>query len=106
VTGSLDAVFGALADPTRRQIVQRLVQRGPASATDLAGAFPITRQAIVKHLQVLAEAGLVDGARSGREVRYGAAVEGLADAQQWLARTGQSWDRRLERLRAQLERQS
>jgi DNA-binding transcriptional ArsR family regulator len=108
VTGrsELDAVFGALADPTRRQIVQRLVRDGPASATDLAGAFPMTRQAIVKHLHVLADAGLVDGERAGREVRYGPSTDGLVDAQRWMARTGAAWDRRLARLRARLERQS
>jgi DNA-binding transcriptional ArsR family regulator len=102
----LDSVFGALADPTRRQIVQRLVRDGPASATDLAGSFPITRQAVVKHLHVLAEAGLVDGERSGREVRYGASVAGLTDAQRWLSRTEAAWDRRLARLRARLETRS
>jgi DNA-binding transcriptional ArsR family regulator len=106
VTDSLDSVFGALADPTRRQIVQRLVQRGPASATDLARAFPMTRQAVVKHLQVLDDAGLVERERDGREVRYGVAADGLAAAQQWLARTEAAWDRRLERLRARLVRPS
>ncbi len=106
MTERLDAVFGALADPTRRQIVRRLVRDGPASATDLAGAFPMTRQAIVKHLQVLAEAGLVDGQRAGREVRYGPARDGLIDAEQWMATTGAAWDRRLRRLRARIDAQS
>jgi DNA-binding transcriptional ArsR family regulator len=102
----LDAVFGALADPTRRQIVQRLLQDGPVSATDLAVGFPMTRQAVVKHLQVLADAGLVDGRRHGREVRFAPSADGLSDAQRWIARTGAAWDRRLGRLRDRLERRS
>jgi DNA-binding transcriptional ArsR family regulator len=103
VTDRLDAVFGALADPTRRQIVLRLMREGPTSASDLAGAFPMTRQAVVKHLRVLSDAGLVDSKRAGREVRYGAARAGLDDAEQWMATTGAAWDRRLRRLRARLE---
>jgi nitrogen regulatory protein P-II 2 len=54
----LDQLFGALADPTRRALLMRLVARGEASATVLADAFPLTRQAVVKHLQALQEAGL------------------------------------------------
>lgn len=104
--GGLDAVFGALADPTRRQIVQRLLQHGPASATDLAVAFPMTRQAVVKHLHVLADAGLVHCQRYGREVRFEPRPDGLADAQQWIVRTGAAWDRRLGRLRERIERRS
>jgi DNA-binding transcriptional ArsR family regulator len=103
VTERLDALFGALADPTRRHIVERLVADGPISATDLATGLPITRQAVVKHLQVLAGAGLVDAERAGREVRYGAAPTALSEAERWLDRTAAAWDRRLARLRARLE---
>jgi DNA-binding transcriptional ArsR family regulator len=66
----------------------------------------MTRQAVVKHLQVLADAGLVDGRRSGREVRYAPTAGGFADAQQWIARTGAAWDRRLGQLRDRLDRRS
>ena len=66
----LDAVFSALADPTRRGLVTRLTRDGPRTATLLARDLPITRQAVVHHLQALGEAGLVDAAREGREVRY------------------------------------
>jgi DNA-binding transcriptional ArsR family regulator len=103
VTDPLDSVFSALSDPTRRQIVQRLVRRGPATATDLATAFPMSRQAIAKHLQVLDEAGVVDRRRDGREVRYGVVSGGLVHAQRWLATTDAAWQRRLERLRSRVE---
>src|SRR5207244_697057 len=65
---SLDAVFGALADPTRRAIAERLAA-GPASVTELAGPFEVTLPAILKHLAVLEHAGLVERRKEGR-VRY------------------------------------
>ena len=102
--GGLDAVFGALADPTRRGLMARLVREGPQSATALARDLPVSRQAVVHHLQALGEAGLVDAHREGREVRYGATTEPLADAVAWMLGAGARWDRRLERLRAQVER--
>jgi DNA-binding transcriptional ArsR family regulator len=100
---ALDALFAALADPTRRGLVKRLVVEGPHSATDLARDLPMTRQAVVHHLQALADAGLVDAARDGREVRYRATPEPLAEAVAWMLDTGLRWDRRLERLREQLD---
>lgn len=96
----LDELFAVLADPTRRAILERLVHDGPQTATTLVDHFPTTRQAIVKHLRVLAAAGLVEPARNGREVRYVATTERLADAVNWLLDTGRRWDRRLDRLRS------
>jgi len=105
VTGDgLDAVFSALADPTRRVLVTRLTSEGPSTATALARALPITRQAVVHHLLALGEAGLVDASRDGREVRYRATPEPLGEAVAWMLGTGVRWDRRLQRLREQLER--
>jgi DNA-binding transcriptional ArsR family regulator len=95
----LDELFAAVADPTRRQILQHLVHDGPATATQLAELFPLSRQAVVKHLRTLAGAGLVATAREGREVRYRATTERLADAVAWLLDTSSQWDRRTERLR-------
>jgi DNA-binding transcriptional ArsR family regulator len=95
----LDELFSALADPTRRQIVQRLVHDGPQTATQLAQHFPLTRQAVVKHVQTLAAAGLVAPERAGREVRYVATTERLGEAVTWLLDTGRQWDRRADRLR-------
>jgi DNA-binding transcriptional ArsR family regulator len=99
----LDAVFGALADPTRRGLMARLVRDGPSTATTLARDLPVTRQAVVHHLKALGDAGLVDARRDGREVRYGATAERLSDAVVWMVGAGARWDRRLERLRSRVE---
>jgi DNA-binding transcriptional ArsR family regulator len=97
----LDELFAVLADPTRRAVLERLVHDGPQTATALAAHFPTTRQAIVKHLKVLADADLVVPERDGREVRYVATTERLADAVGWLLDASRSWDRRLGRLRSE-----
>jgi DNA-binding transcriptional ArsR family regulator len=98
----LDGVFGALADPTRRGLYERLLADGPDTATNLVEDLPVTRQAVVKHLHVLAEAGLVSAERHGREVRYAASPEPLTPAVGWMVATGARWDRRLDRLRERL----
>jgi DNA-binding transcriptional ArsR family regulator len=95
----LDGVFGALADPTRRHLLERLLSGGPDTATHLVEGMPVTRQAVVKHLQVLADAGLVTPHRHGREVRYAATPGSLTSAIGWMVDTGARWDRRLDRLR-------
>jgi DNA-binding transcriptional ArsR family regulator len=100
----LDGVFGALADPTRRDLLTTLLQQGPATATVLAGPLPISRQAVVKHLQVLESAQLARPARQGREVHWTAQPAPLVEAAEWLVAAGSAWERRLERLRASLGR--
>jgi len=94
----LDDLFGALADPTRRDLLRRLVHDGPRTATELAVGLPLSRQAVVKHLQALAGAGLATTRRAGREVRYVATTEPLATAVAWLLESSARWDDRLERL--------
>jgi DNA-binding transcriptional ArsR family regulator len=94
-----DAVFAALADPTRRRVLRLVAERGPTSATLLTRELPVTRQAIVKHLVVLSRAGLVTGHRAGHEVRYVLVPERLDDASEWIAEVGARWDERLARLR-------
>ena len=94
----LDELFAVLADPTRREVLERLVHDGPQTATALAEHFPTSRQAIVKHLRVLAGAALVAPCRDGREVRYTATTERLADAVAWLLDASRRWDERLTRL--------
>ena len=97
-----DAVFSALADPTLREVLRHLA-RSAATATELAATVPVSRQAVVKHLQSLGAAGLVTPAREGREVRYHLEPAPLTDAVAWMCRIGGEWDQRLERLRHQLE---
>jgi len=96
----LDELFTVLADPTRREVLERLVHEGPRTATQLARHFPTTRQAVVKHLRALADAQLVTSQRVGREVRYRATTEPLAEVVAWLVGASSGWDRRAERLRA------
>ena len=74
-----DAVFAALADPTRRQVIRALSQQGAATATGLAAALPVTRQAVTKHLSALADAGLVTATRRGREKVYQISPQPLTD---------------------------
>ncbi len=100
-----ELVFTALADPTRRAILATLASGGPATATDLAARLPITRQAIAKHLALLAEAGLVT-AEPGerRRVRYRLRSAPMRAAQQFLAALARDWDGPLEALRDHLDR--
>jgi DNA-binding transcriptional ArsR family regulator len=95
----IGAVFSALSDATRRSVLGELARAESVTATELAESIPVSRQALVKHLQVLGRAGLVTSARDGREVRYSFAAAPLADAAQWMAEEGSNWDDRLERLR-------
>ena len=99
----VDAVFGALADPNRRYLVEQLASRPDATATELAAELPVTRQAVAKHLTALGEAGLVEAKRVGRETRYRLTPGALGDALTWIERIGAQWDDRLARLRRHLE---
>jgi DNA-binding transcriptional ArsR family regulator len=97
-------VFAALADPSRRGILAALASGGPATATDLAGRLPISRQAIAKHLALLAEAGLVT-AEPGerRRIRYRLDSGPMKVAQQFLAALARDWDGPLAALQRQLK---
>ena len=100
-----EQVFTALADPSRRAILAALAAGGPATATDLADGLPITRQAIAKHLALLAEAGLVT-AQPGerRRVRYRLQSAPMQVAQQFLAALARDWDSPLSALTGHLDR--
>lgn len=102
MSGQADEVFNALADPTRRRVVQ-LLAGGPATPTQLASGLPISRQAVAKHLAVLQEAGLVERSRHGREVLYRFDPAPLSEVLAWMARTGAAWDGRLRRLQAMFQ---
>ncbi len=100
-----EQVFTALADPTRRAILAMLASAGPATATDLAARLPITRQAVAKHLALLAAAGLVT-AEPGerRRVRYRLRSAPMQVAQQFLAALARDWDSTLSALTDHLDR--
>jgi DNA-binding transcriptional ArsR family regulator len=100
-------IFAALADPTRREMVATLLRDGVTTVPALTAAFPITRQAVAKHLAALDGAGLVervsDSAHPGREVRYRLAAHALDPAAAWLREAESAWDARLERLKRSVQ---
>jgi DNA-binding transcriptional ArsR family regulator len=96
--GRVDDVFDALGDPGRRSLVRAIAARGDATATELAAELPVTRQAVSKQLTALADAGLLQATRSGRETRYAVTPEPLADAVAWMVDVGARWDDRLAKL--------
>jgi DNA-binding transcriptional ArsR family regulator len=104
VTARADAVFAALADPTRRLLVERMAGASTVTASGLASELPISRQAVAKHLAALARAKLVRSARVGRETRYSLDATPLSEAARWIARVGAEWDGRLEDLERLFER--
>jgi DNA-binding transcriptional ArsR family regulator len=93
--GEVDELWSAIADPTRRRLLDVLLARGEATATTLAEELPVTRQAIAKHLAVLDRVGLVASRRRGREVRYAVRPEGLDEATRSMAGVAAQWDERL-----------
>lgn len=97
--GAVDAVFVALADPTRRQLLELLGDRAAASATALAGRLPVTRQAVVKHLAILEGSELVTRRRDGREVVFTVQPERLVAAASWMTSLAASWEERLQLLK-------
>jgi DNA-binding transcriptional ArsR family regulator len=94
-----DELWSAVGEPTRRRLLDALLAHGEATATTLAGELPVTRQAVAKHLAVLTRAGLVEGRRDGREVRYAVRPERLDQARQSMTRVAASWDRRLAAIK-------
>jgi ArsR family transcriptional regulator, cadmium/lead-responsive transcriptional repressor len=97
-------VFAALADPTRRVMVEALVREGTTSVPRLRETLPISRQAVAKHLATLAHAGLVEREpASGREVRYRLRGGALQAASAWLIDAEAAWDARLARLKRAVE---
>lgn len=102
----VDAVFSALADPTRRHLVEALAAQPGATATGLASGLPISRQAVAKHLKLLAEAGLVSSHRSGREALFELDTEPLVEAVAWIDAVGAEWDHSLAGLKQLVERRT
>lgn len=102
MTASADAVFTALADPTRRGLIETLARAGRSSLSGLAAGLPISRQAVAKHLASLRAAELVSSERVGRETVYELRPEGLTAAARWIETVGAEWDERLAALRKSL----
>lgn len=96
-------VFTAVADPTRRRILETLRRGGELTLTALAEPLPMSRQAVTKHLEVLRRSGLIHVRRSGRERLHRIDARPLRDLDDWLAPYAAFWDERLARLREHLE---
>jgi DNA-binding transcriptional ArsR family regulator len=98
----IDATFRALADPTRRRLIERL-GTGPASMTELAAPFPITLPSLSKHLRVLEGSGLVQSSKRGRVRTFRLVPGKLRIAENWLAGQRGLWERRLDQLEEHLQ---
>lgn len=96
----IERVLAALADPTRRRVLDAVAAHGEATATMIATELPVSRQAIVKHLIVLDEAGLVVGQRAGREMRYAVRTAPLGMTARWINGLAADWDARLARIKS------
>jgi DNA-binding transcriptional ArsR family regulator len=100
-SATLDPVFHALADPSRRVMVERLT-RGPASVSELAQPLEMSLPAVIQHLQVLEASGLVRSEKRGRVRTCRIEPTALTSAEQWIAARRTTWERRLDRLGAHL----
>jgi DNA-binding transcriptional ArsR family regulator len=97
-------IFAALADPMRRSLLVNLAENSPKTATQLAGEYrTITRQGILKHLNILENAGLVAVNQKGREKRYSFTPEPLGEVDEWIKAISAKWDERLLRLKLLVE---
>ena len=100
---AIEPVLVALADPTRRRVLDAVARHGEATATMIAAELPVSRQAVVKHLAVLDGAGLVRGRKAGREMLYRAQLAPITGAARWLDAVAAEWDTRLARIKALAE---
>lgn len=98
-----EKVLAALADPTRRQLLDILAAFGEATATTLATQVTISRQAVVKHLMILEKAGIVSCNRVGREMRYSVSIQQVESTAQWMADLATGWDRKLKSIKDKAE---
>lgn len=101
-----DAIFQALADPTRRAVIRALSESGPATLSELSSKLPVSRQAVAKHLALLRDAGLVLPRGDVRGRRYELTPAPLSEAMGWIVDVGAGWDDRLARLKRHVEGRS
>jgi DNA-binding transcriptional ArsR family regulator len=97
MTATIDTLFAALADPTRRVMVERL-SRGPASVSELAKPLAISLPAVIQHLRVLETSGLITSKKTGRTRTCRIESKALRTAEDWIAARRATWERRLDRL--------
>jgi DNA-binding transcriptional ArsR family regulator len=102
-TATLDRTFAALADPTRRALLARLDEEDNVSVSELARPFPVSLPAIMKHLDVLSDAGLIVRTKTGRTVACQLTPAPMEQAMNWLAHYERYWTEQLDRLAAFLE---
>jgi DNA-binding transcriptional ArsR family regulator len=102
-TAALDRTFAALADPTRRALLARLDEEDGVSVSELARPFPVSLPAIMKHLDVLSDAGLIVRTKTGRTVACQLTPAPMEQAMNWLAHYERYWTEQLDRLAAFLE---
>ena len=103
IAESEDRVFAALADSTRRQLLVTLAEHSPKTASQLAEEFPISRQGIMKHLDQLVEAGLIEAYTQGRKKQFVVVLAPLQDVNAWIAAIGKKWEARLQQLKVLVE---
>ncbi|MBO0742908.1 MAG: helix-turn-helix transcriptional regulator [Hyphomicrobiaceae bacterium] len=101
--GALDRAFAALADPTRRAILDRLTRAERLAVSEIAAPFAVSLPAVIKHLDVLARAGLIARTKTGRTVRCTLTPAPMETAMQWLSRYERFWSEKLDRLAAFVE---
>jgi DNA-binding transcriptional ArsR family regulator len=97
--GRDDELWSAIAEPSRRRVLDLLVQGGETTASALAMEVPFSRQAVIKHLVVLEQAGLITRRREGREVHFRVEPERLKDAAHAMAHQANQWDQRLQAIK-------
>ncbi|MDB5093491.1 MAG: transcriptional regulator [Candidatus Eremiobacteraeota bacterium] len=97
MTAAIDTLFAALADPTRRVMIERL-SRGPASVSELAKPHAMSLPAVIQHLAVLESSGLVSSQKNGRTRTCRIEAKALRTAEDWIAARRATWERRLDRL--------
>ena len=100
---SIDPVFSALADPTRREIVEMLASRDPMTVNEIACHFDMTRQAVAKHLKVLRDTHVIEGEQQGREHLHSLAPNTMMTLTEWVEHYSQFWDERLNTLKTMAE---
>ena len=103
---ALDRTFAALSDPTRRALLARLGEQDSLSVSELAAPFPVSLPAIMKHLDVLTDAGLIVREKTGRTVSCRLTAQPMEQAMSWLNRYAQFWSEKLDRLAAFVEEET